>query len=247
MTEINVSVIIPAYNCSHVIVQAIESALKQDVSVELLVINDCSPDNLDETMKVYSNEPRIRYLKNNTNLGVAATRNKGVSLARGKYVAFLDADDWWSTDKLKIQVHALEQSGAVICSTARELVTPEGNLTGKIIPVSEVIQFESLLKNNCINCSSVLLPTKVAKEFPMEHDDAHEDYITWLRILKGYGEGIGINKPLLKYRISTTGKSGNKFKSARMTFKVYRIIGFGFLRSIYYFSCYALNGIRKYW
>ena len=56
----------------------------------------------------------------------------------------------------------------------------------------------------------------------MEHEDSHEDYIMWLKILDRYGEACGINEPLLKYRMSSKGKSGSKLKSARMTMKVYR-------------------------
>ena len=80
----------------------------------------------------------------------------------------------------------------------------------------------------------------------MEHDDSHEDYITWLKILKKYGNAVGINKPYLKYRLSEGGKSRNKLKSAKMTYKVYRYSGFGRLKSLLFFASYALNGIWKY-
>ncbi len=75
-----------------------------------------------------------------------------------------------------------------------------------------------MLKQNWINCSSVLLKREVAEEFPMEHEDSHEDYITWLKILQKYQYACAINEPLLKYRLSSQGKSGSKFKSAKMTF-----------------------------
>ena len=65
-------------------------------------------------------------------------------------------------------------------------------------------------------------------------------------VLKKYGKACGINEPMLKSRMSEGGKSRNKLKSARMQFGVYRYLGFGFLRSCYYFLQYAVNGIRKY-
>lgn len=80
----------------------------------------------------------------------------------------------------------------------------------------------------------------------MHHDDSHEDYLMWLEILKKYGTGCAINEPLLKYRISNTGKSGNKLNSAKMTFLTYRYMGFGRLRSCLYFVGYAFHGLRKY-
>lgn len=246
MNEVLVSVIIPAYNCANFISQTLDSALAQDVPMEILVIDDCSRDALDQVMEQYRQYPQIRYLKNERNLGVAQTRNKGVALARGKYIAFLDADDYWAPDKLKKQLALIQEKDTVICSTARELMNPDGTLTGYIIPVKTEFDFRDLLRQNQINCSSVLIKTEVAKEFPMHHDDGHEDYIMWLEVLQKYGKGCAINEPLLKYRISTTGKSGSKWNSAKMTYRTYRYMGFGFFRSAFYFACYAFGGLRKY-
>ena len=247
MEEILVSVIIPAYNCIRYIGMALDSALTQDVPMEILVINDCSPDDLDGFMaKNYSQYPQIRYLKNEKNLGVAETRNRGVRLARGKYVAFLDADDYWEKDKLKKQLKLIREKGTVLCSTARELMRPDGSLTGYILPVKEEFTFRDLQLQNQVNCSSVLIETEVAREFPMHHDDSHEDYLMWLEVLEKYGRGCAINEPLLKYRISDTGKSGSKLNSAKMTFMTYRYMGYGFFRSCMYFMSYAFHGLRKY-
>jgi len=218
----------------------------QDVPMEILVINDYSPDHLDRVMEAYKKYPQIRYLKNEKNLGVAETRNKGVRLARGEYIAFLDADDYWEADKLKKQLKLIREKNAVICSTARELMNPDGSLTGHFIPVMTEFSFRDLKRHNQINCSSVLMKTEVAREFPMHHDDSHEDYLMWLEVLKKYGKGCAINEPLLKYRITNTGKSGNKWNSAKMTYRTYRYMGFGFFQSAFYFVNYAFHGMRKY-
>lgn len=241
-----VSVVMPAYKCAGFIALAIDSVLIQEVPLEILVINDCSPDNLDAVMEKYKNMPQIHYVKNETNMGVAATRNKGVALAKGKYVAFLDSDDYWGPGKLKKQIEMIERTKTVLCCTARELLTPQGILTGRMIPVKTELTYKELLKSNSINCSSVLIHTSVIKEFPMDHEDSHEDYITWLKILRKYKKACGINEPLLKYRLSNQGKSGSKLKSAGMNFKVYRYLGFGYFRSALHFASYAIHGILKY-
>lgn len=246
MNEILVSVVIPAYNCEKYIRKALDSALSQDVPVEILVINDCSPDHLDRVMEDYMHYPQIRYLKNEINLGASETRNKGVRLARGEYIAFLDSDDYWDSDKLTKQLQLIQERNAVICSTARELMTPDGTLTGYIIPVQTEFNFNELLKQNQINCSSVLIRRDVALEFPMHHDDCHEDYLMWLQVLKKYGKAYAINEPLLKYRVTDTGKSGSKWNSAKMAYRTYRYMGFGYLRSFYYFMHYAFRGVKKY-
>lgn len=247
MVQPIVSVIIPAYNCEKYICQAVDSVFRQQVFLELLVIDDCSTDRTEEVLKPYKNRENFYYIRNERNLGAASSRNKGIQMARGKYVAFLDADDWWDPNKLKEQLELLKVSGAVLCSTGRELMRADGTRTGKIIPVKPVITYKALLKHNAINCSSVVLEKEVALAYPMCHDEIHEDYITWLRILQKYGQAVAVNKPYLKCRLSEGGKSRNKWKSAKMTFQVYRYMGYNFPRSCMFFISYAIHGIRKYW
>lgn len=241
-----ISVIIPVHNGAATISKALDSALSQKVELEVIVIDDCSTDDLEKVMKRYCSDERVRFLKNEKNLGAAVSRNRGVKEARGNFVAFLDSDDYWASGKLETQLQVLKKKKCVLCSTARELMTPEGELTGKVIGVKEQITYKELLKHNSINCSSVVIKREAMLEFPMEHEDSHEDYITWLKVLKKYGAAAGINEPLLKYRLSATGKSGSKWKSASMTFKVYRYMGFGWLPSITCFVSYALHGVWKY-
>lgn len=241
-----VSVIMPVYNGAATICQAIDSVYRQNVPLELLVIDDGSTDQTVEILSAYQDRPDFRYLKNAQNIGAAASRNRGVHEAHGQYIAFLDADDWWEDGKLKLQLDILKKTGRVLCSSGRELMNYDGSSTGKYIPVRETVSYRDLLRHNSINCSSVLLSKEVAAEFPMEHDDSHEDYLTWLKILHKYGPAAGINKPLLKYRMSKSSKSGDKKKSAIMTYKVYRYMGYSHIRCILYFISYAIHGLWKY-
>ena len=246
MEEILVSVIVPAHNSTRYIRQALDSALAQDVPLEILVIDDCSQDNLAEVMEEYRQYPQVRYIRNEKNLGVAEARNRGIRMASGAYIAFLDADDVWAKEKLKKQLALIREKGTVICSTARELMNPDGTLTGYIIPVKTEYTFQEILTGNQVNCSSALIKTEVAREFPMHHDDGHEDYLMWLEVLQKYKKGCAVNEPLLKYRISDSSKSGNKLHSAKMTFLTYRYMGFGMLRSCRYLAGYAIDGLKKY-
>lgn len=241
-----VSVVIPAYRCAHTVTGAIDSALMQNIPLEIIVVDDCPEDPICSVMENYRDRPEVRYVQNSRNLGAAESRNQGVALARAPYIAFLDADDQWCAGKLEKQLAALEKTGAVLCCTARELMTPEGSPTGRCIGVKDIITYRELLKHNSIGCSSVVMKAEVAREFPMEHADSHEDYILWLKILKAHGFACGLNEPLLRYRLSNTGKSGSKLKSAKMTFMVYRYMGFGWAKSVLCFCSYALHGVRKY-
>jgi teichuronic acid biosynthesis glycosyltransferase TuaG len=94
----------------------------------------------------------------------------------------------------------------------------------------------------------VVIRTEVAREFPMHHaHDSHEDYIMWLEVLRKYGFACGINQPLLKYTVSTQGKSGTKLKSTAMTYRVYQYMGFSPVQSALCFCSYALHGVWKHY
>lgn len=243
-----ISVIMPAYQAGRYIGQAVESVINQTCGEawELLVIDDCSTDDTPEVVRGYAKDPRIRYLRRKQNRGVAAARNLGIREARGKYVAFLDADDWWDADKLKLQMECIKQTGAVLCCTGRELVQPDGTRTGRVIGVPKRITYPMLMRTNVIPCGSVLLRTDAAREFGFVCDEYHEDYILWLRILKKYKTAAGVDVPALKCRLSEGGKSRNKLKSAKMQYGSYRYLGYGRLQAFYYMVFYTCYGFWKY-
>ncbi|MCR5784395.1 MAG: glycosyltransferase [Eubacterium sp.] len=245
--DIICSVIIPAYNAEKYLTEAVLSALRQKVKTEILIIDDHSSDKTRTlAKKLESEHEEVRLLVLHGNHGVAAARNLGINEAKGKYIAFLDADDWWAEGKLKAQINLLENTGEKFSCTARELVSSDGQNFLKVIGVKKRITYEMLLRTNSISCSSVVIDAALAKRHPMVRDDLHEDYIMWLEIMREGFVCLGINEPYLKSRMSEEGKSRNKKKSALMTFGVYRYMGMGLLKSCYYFVHYAINGFLKY-
>jgi teichuronic acid biosynthesis glycosyltransferase TuaG len=248
-----VSVIIPAYHAGSYIANAVHSALDQEGipegELEVIVIEDCGPDRkqTDAAMERFKGDPQVIYLKNKRNLGAAATRNRAIDLARGKYVAFLDADDWWEPDKLEHQLKLLKKTGARLCYSGRALHFSDGTPTGRVIGAPKQVTYEQLLRTNSIPCGSVVLEADIAREFHMTRDDLHEDYILWLQVLKKYGPAVGVNEPYLHCRLADGGKSRNKAKSALMQYRSYRYLGFGPAKSAALFFSYAVNGVRKYY
>lgn len=245
--NVQVSVVMPVHNGAAFIARALDSVLEQKIRLEIIIIDDGSTDELMKVLAPYLKQPGIRLIRNHHNLGVAESRNKGVRAAAGDYIAFLDCDDWWEPGKLVKQLQLLEKTGSVLCATGRRLVTPEGRQTDRVIGVKEKLTYRDLLFQNPVNCSSVVIRRDIAAAFPMVHDECHEDYIMWLQILKKYHSACAINEPLLNYRLSDTGKSGSKIQSARMTYKVYRHMGFGIIKSLACFAGYAINGVKKYY
>ena len=253
-----ISVIIPAFNAGKYISQSIQSVLDQTFSdlIEILVVDDASTDNTENTVLAmarealngtYCRENRfLLYCKNEKNSGVAKTRNFGVQKARGKYIAFLDADDWWDKEKIEKQISILEQTESSFCFSGRELMDPTGHSLQKVIHVPEKVSFSSMLKTNYVTCSSVIVKRELALAFPMEHDEFAEDYICWMRILQKMGPAVGVDEPLVKYRMVAGSKSNDKMKAASDHYHSLRIIGLCPARAAFSMVSYAFNGIKKY-
>ena len=97
-----ISIIMPTYNCAKYIGLSIESVLVQTYSNwELIIVDDFSSDNTKESINIYLNDKRIKYIKLDENKGAALARNKAIEVANGDYIAFLDSDDIWNKNKLK--------------------------------------------------------------------------------------------------------------------------------------------------
>ncbi|MCR5272439.1 MAG: glycosyltransferase [Lachnospiraceae bacterium] len=259
MAKTKVSVVIPAHNAENYIVQALDSVVNQTLEdeIEIIVVNDASTDRTVDVTEEYARKTitaelanrSLVIINNEENKGVAESRNIGIAVATGEYIAFLDADDWWDETKLEKQLNVFAVSNdknTKIVFTARGLFDFNGNPLGKIIETPEYTDYKHMLKTNSINCSSAIMKAEIAKSVKMDYPEYAEDYIYWLRILKDGGVAVGINEPLLKYRMSKTSKSGNKLHAAKMHFGAYRVIGVPLYKAIYYFMCYALEGVRKY-
>jgi teichuronic acid biosynthesis glycosyltransferase TuaG len=241
-----VSVIIPCYNAARYIGNAIDSILIQNVSCEIIIVDDNSVDNTKEVIKEYLKLDNFYYYHFGKKAGVAAARNFGVSKASGKFIAFLDADDIWVEGKLKKQLCVIEKEKVVICYTGRQNITDSGKIIGKAIKVKESVNYLELSLHNEIPCSSVLIRKEVAKEFPMEHDEYHEDYLTWLKCVKKYGRAIGIDEPLIYYRKSVSGKSRNPWKSIKMVYGVHRCMKRGYIKSSFFTLSHIICGLTRY-
>ena len=239
----------PAYNCEKYITEAITSVINQTYSNwELIVIDDCSQDNtVEEVKKLALIDTRIRLHQNERNIGVSKTRNKGITLAKGEWIAFLDSDDRWASDKLQKQLCFVNyHKGAEFIFTASRFMDENGQLFKWIMPVPETMTYRDLLKHNVISCSSVLISRQCLGSHRMIGDAIHEDFALWLEILKNNKVAHGIEEALIVYRVYGTSKSGNKIKSSKMTYKTYLNVGLGHIQALYYMFFYMINGIFKY-
>lgn len=244
-----VSVIVPAYRCEATVEQSVRSALSETVrEIEVIVVNDASDDGTAAILdRLAKEDARVRVITLETNGGVAAARNRGAREANAVWLAFLDSDDLWEADKLEKQLLTAAQTGAALCFTAAACIDETGAATGKTFRVPASVTAKSLLKGNDLITSTVLLERDLFLRHPMERSDLHEDLICWYSVLNEGAKAIGIDEPLVRYRVFKGSKSGNKRKSASMTWNTYRHLGVGFFQRIGCFCAYALHGIKRYW
>lgn len=245
-----ISIVTPAYNCAATLEATVESVLRQtDANWELLLVDDGSQDTTWETIqRLSARDARIRAVRNEINCGVGATRNRGVSLARGDWIAFLDSDDLWEPDKLEKQraLHRRHPEAGLLY-TGSGFLTADGRRLDYVLHVPERIERHELLRQNLISCSSVLVRRELLERFPMQDGrDLHEDFVVWLRILSEEPCAFGLDEPLLLYRLSESSKSSNKLRAARMNWNAYRAAGLNLPERIYYMTWYTLRGVMKY-
>ncbi|MCI8888346.1 MAG: glycosyltransferase family 2 protein [Hungatella sp.] len=243
-----ISVVMPAYNGEKTIGQAIDSVIGQTFkNWELIVVNDQSKDRTKDLILDYAKrDERIRYAENQENSGVSFSRNRGVAMAEGQWIAFLDSDDAWEKEKLEEQVKLIE-GGARFVFTGSAFMNEAGQRLKFCMNIPEKISFRELLKQNVISCSSVLIEKALLEKYPMAQGNIHEDYAVWLKILRDQRIcAWGIDKPLLIYRVSSGSKSGNKGKAALMHWRVYRHIKLPIIPSVWYFSFYVVRNLKKY-
>lgn len=243
-----ISIIMPAYNAEKYIKYSIESVINQSYSNwELLVIDDGSKDDTIAIVEGFiKNNKNIYLIKNEVNMGVSATRNKGIDRASGNWIGFLDSDDIWDIYKLEKQIETAKAQSAKFVFSGVSYINEKGIPYPGTFEVPKTVDFNELKKHNVISCSSVILKKELLGEIRMENDDMHEDYAFWLRILKLGEVALGINEPLLIYRISRKSKSGNKVKTIAMTYKVYRFIGLPKIQSVYFMMRHIISSMYKY-
>lgn len=201
-----ISVIIPTYNAIDTIQRCIESVLEQTVSIsEIIVINDGSTDNTESFLQSYKMNNKLDNLNIITqpNGGPAKARNRGITEARGEWIAFLDADDRWLPQKIGRQVEMIS-------------IYPEVSIIGTNLfsPISEQkvvsinkIAFTGMLFKNMLFTSSVIVRKNVVEQYYFDEDKKYsEDYKLWLQIIQ-FHKGIVLCEGLVVYA-----ENQNKYK-----------------------------------
>lgn len=252
MTETNlVSIIVPVYNVNKYIEETMECVRSQTYSQwELLLVEDGSSDGTAETIRRYvekTQDVRIRLISQPANMGAAKARNRGLKEAKGRYIAYLDADDLWVPQKLEHELAFLWEKQAAFVFTGYEFADESGVGTGKVVRVPETLSYREALKNTTIFTTTVMFDTeKISKEMLEMPLIKSEDTALWWKVLRNGYTAYGLDENLVRYRRAGKTLSSNKLEALRRIWNLYRKAeGMSILNSAYNFCFWAFHAVKR--
>lgn len=243
-----VSIITPTYNCGKYIGETIESVINQSYKDwEMIIVDDCSKDDTQEIVEKYiEKDNRIKYIKLEQNSGAAIARNKAMELATGKYMAFLDSDDIWISDKLEKQIKFMEEKNYNITCTKYEQIDEMGKLLGKVIKAKNRVDYNGILLTCPVGNSTVMYNVEKLGKFVVPNIRKRNDDALWLQMLKKETYIYGIDEVLMKYRIRGNSISSNKVDLVKYHWHLYRKIeNLSILRSIFHICFWGLIKVLR--
>jgi teichuronic acid biosynthesis glycosyltransferase TuaG len=246
-----VSVVVPTYNSERFIRRALESVLTQQYSsIEVMVADDASTDlTVSIVEEMQADDSRIILLKSRENRGAAFSRNRAIAASRGKYIAFLDADDWWAPNKLRDQIEFMNRLGAAFSFTAYRIASEDGRDLNRTVDTHspQSVDYEAMLKKRAtLGCSTVIINRSCIPNLQMPSLRTGQDYALWLSILRQGWRAYCLRAPLTTYRLVAGSISRNKFRKALRQWEIYRRHErIPLLRSAWYFLHYAFRAIFR--
>jgi teichuronic acid biosynthesis glycosyltransferase TuaG len=247
MSNCTVSVIIPCYNMQRFIFETMRSVVQQTFrDWEMILVDDGSTDRTYEIIKEFAkDDSRIKHAAK-AHTGIADTRNQCIQMAEGRFLAFLDADDFWFNNKLEVQLEFMRDQNLGFCYTSYCCVNEEGDTVVRNIKTAGNLDYQSYLRNTIIGCSTVMIDRDRVGDVMVPNFRTSEDSATWLKILKKGHKAYALDKFLTYYRIRSRSASSNKLQATHDLWKVYRQQEkLPVMEAAGYFASYAFNAIKK--
>ena len=246
-----VSIITPLYNCSSFLLDCVNSVLSQTyTNWEMIIVDDHSNDNSYQlALDLAKKDNRIKVFQLLKNSGSAIARNKAIKVAKGRFIAFLDSDDIWHKEKLKIHVLEMLRNNASFSHTSYGYINESGDFLKKTFNVSvDWVKYKDLLKRTEISCLTAMYDVNQIGKLYMPDLRRKQDYALWLLILKKGYHSFPVNETLAWYRQRKGSATSKKHK---LIFQHYRFListqKLNPIAALYYTICWGINGILKYY
>ena len=244
MSQNIVSVVVPYYKNKKFIKKAIDSIMNQSYkNFEILLIyDDPSKSDLSYIKNNFTNK-KIKLIINKENQGAAKSRNIAMKKSKGKFIAFLDSDDFWKKDKLKKQLEFMRTHSLDFSYTAYNILNKKKFLR-KEVPIQ--IEYKDLLKRCDIGLSTVVIKKKILKKFKFAKLKTKEDYVLWLQLAKNGNTFYGLNQNLSLWRLSKNSLSSSIIRKLIDGYKVYRLyLNQGAVKSFLSVMNLSINYLKK--
>ncbi len=241
-----VSIIIPYFKKKNYIQQTLNSILKQKYkNFEILIIYDDEDQNdLPFIKKIKKKDKRIKLIINEKNIGAGMSRNKAIKISKGKYIAFLDADDLWHHEKLKKQLSYMKKKEIKISHTSYYIIDKQNKKIG--FREAKKINYNRLVSSCDIGLSSVIIKKSLLKNESFSKLKTKEDYVLWLKLAKKKFEFYPIKTPLLYWRKLNNSLSSSLIQKLIDGYSVYRIyLKQSILKSFLSLFILSINFLRK--
>jgi len=240
-----VSVIMPSFNSSKYIREAVCSVLNQSyVELELLIIDAGSTDGTVELIKQFSTEDnRVKYINNVDDEGPAHARQVGIQKCDGEYIAFLDADDFWLPDKTKKQLNSMQDNKISFSYTGYRSIDEDGENPSCPILMRESYNLKQALVGRGIGILTIMIEKILLNdEIIQTRSDFAEDYLWWLLILKQGHIAKHINIDSARYRKTKNSRSKNRFAHQLSLWNIYRKhVQLSLITAFVYYMIYVIN------
>jgi len=244
--NILISVVIPYFKKKKYIQNCLNSVLKQShKKIEVIIVyDDENHEDLFYLKKIIKKDKRFKIIINKKNQGVSTSRNIGIKKTKGKFIAFLDADDVWEKNKLQFQLNFMIKNKIDITHTNYKVINYENKII-RIMKVEKFTSFKKLLNSCDIGLSTVMINSRIKKLIKFKKIKTKEDYILWLKLSKNY-QIIGIDKSLARWRKTENSLSSSIIQKLSDAYKVYnKYLGYNAIYSIYRTFILSINYILK--